>query len=153
MKAKLLLFHIHKNCISQIPTNLICSFEKISCNNLSNCVMYQLLNNFTLTKVTILSYIHTYIHKILIEDVEEDFTKPNNLFRLNFANFSSLIFKRSQMVSAFSMFDGINYALDQQFNVLSRLKKEIVIKHTLIDNLQQELILTYIYRDARRFFW
>lgn len=115
--------------------------------------MYQLLNNFIVTKVAILSYIHTYIHKILIEDVEEDFTKPNNLFRLNFANFSSLIFKRSQMVSAFSMFDGINYALDQQFNVFSRLKKEIVIKHTLIDNLQQELILIYIYRGARRFFW
>jgi hypothetical protein len=54
-----------------------------------------------------------------MEDVEEDFTKPNNLFRLNFANFSSLMFKRSQMVSAFSMFDGINYALDQQFNVFS----------------------------------
>lgn len=113
-----------------------------------------MLNNFTLTKVAILSYIHTYIHKILIEDVEEDFTKPNNLFRFNFADFSSLIFKRSQMVSAFSMFDGTHYALDQQFNVLSRLKKEIVIKHT-IDNLQQELILTYIfiYRGARRIFW
>jgi hypothetical protein len=43
------------------------------------------------------------------------------------------------------MFDGIHYALDQQFNGFSRLKEEIVIKHTLIDNLQQELILTYIY--------
>jgi hypothetical protein len=47
------------------------------------------------------------------------------------------------------MFDGIHYALDQQFNVVSRLKKEIVIKHTLIDNLQQELILTYIYIGAQ----
>jgi len=66
----------------------------------------------------------------LLEDVEEDFTKPNNLFRFNFADFSSLIFKRLQMVSALNMFDGICYALDQQFNVFSRLKKEIVIKHT-----------------------
>jgi hypothetical protein len=58
------------------------------------------------------------------------------------------------MVSAFSMFDGIHYALDQQFNVFSRLQKEIVIKHTLIDNLQQELILTYIFiMGAGRFFW
>jgi hypothetical protein len=90
--------------------------------------MYQFLNNFTQTKVAILSYIHTYINFFLIEDVEEDFTKPNNLFRFNFTDFSSIIFKRSQVVSAFSMFDGVHYALDQQFNVFSRLKKEIVTK-------------------------